>query len=570
MERKVDNGLLERMGAEIEAVADERKRVFLPPRKIVWESTGKDNEVRNSHVLMENRIKQISFREDKPCILSNRGAYASLLLDFGTELHGGVEISVAKVEGAEKADLRIRFGESVMEAMSEIGEETNSTNDHACRDMVISVNLLSMHPIGETGFRFVRIDLLTENVSVLLHAVKAVLIYRDVPYLGSFSCDDELLNQIWNTGAYTVHLNMQQYIWDGIKRDRLVWVGDLHPEISTIQNVFGNQKVIKDTLDFIAQETPQGCWMNNMPSYSMWWIIIQHDHYMRFGDKEYLGKHLDFLKNLYEKLHSLIDEKGHDLTNGNFIDWPTKGNTQAVDAGMQALHILSTECASKIFAAFGENKLATQCNQDCEKMRQYQIACGDAKQAAALGVLAGILEAKDVNKAFLSNEPLKDMTTFMGYYILLARAKAEDYTGALDVIRQYWGAMLKLGATTFWEDFDIDWMKNAAPIDRFPEKDEVDIHGSYGRYCYRGFRHSLCHGWASGPTSWLTNYVLGVQVAEAGCQKLYIKPHLCDLKWVKGTYPTPYGVVEIEHKKLDNGEVETIVNAPEKVTIYMD
>ena len=27
---------------------------------------------------------------------------------------------------------------------------------------------------------------------------------------------------------------------------------------------------------------------------------------------------------------------------------------------------------------------------------------------------------------------------------------------ALDVIRTYWGAMLDLGATTFWEDFNID------------------------------------------------------------------------------------------------------------------
>ena len=28
--------------------------------------------------------------------------------------------------------------------------------------------------------------------------------------------------------------------------------------------------------------------------------------------------------------------------------------------------------------------------------------------------------------------------------------------------------MLKLGATTFWEDFDVRWLKNAAPIDRLP------------------------------------------------------------------------------------------------------
>ena len=63
-----------------------------------------------------------------------------------------------------------------------------------------------------------------------------MLVYLDVPYLGSFHCSDALLERIWDVAAYTVHLNMQQYIWDGIKRDRLVWMGDLHPEIASIQN----------------------------------------------------------------------------------------------------------------------------------------------------------------------------------------------------------------------------------------------------------------------------------------------------------------------------------------------
>lgn len=43
----------------------------------------------------------------------------------------------------------------------------------------------------------------------------------------SFNCSDPLLNNIWMMGAYTVQLNMQDYLWDGVKRDRLVWVGDL-------------------------------------------------------------------------------------------------------------------------------------------------------------------------------------------------------------------------------------------------------------------------------------------------------------------------------------------------------
>ena len=75
----------------------------------------------------------------------------------------------------------------------------------------------------------------------------------------------------------------------------------------------------------------------------------------------------------------------------------------------------------------------------------------------------------------------------------------------------------------------------------------------------------LCHGWASGPTAWLTEYVLGVGVAEPGCRRLRIDPHLGDLEWVEGTFPTPYGAVKIRHERAADGTVKSRVEAPRGV-----
>lgn len=146
-------------------------------------------------------------------------------------------------------------------------------------------------------------------------------------------------------------------------------------------------------------------------------------------------------------------------------------------------------------------------------------------------------------------------------------ALADNYSGALDIIRSYWGAMLDMGATTFWEDFNLDWLPNAAPIDELVPEGKKDIHGDFGAYCYKGFRHSLCHGWASGPTSWLTEYVLGVQVMEPGCRVLRIVPHLADLDWVEGTFPTPKGIVKIRHEKQPDGSISSKIEAPEGIVI---
>ncbi len=67
----------------------------------------------------------------------------------------------------------------------------------------------------------------------------------------------------------------------------------------------------------------------------------------------------------------------------------------------------------------------------------------------------------------------------------------------------------------------------------------MDVHSAYGDCCYVGLRHSFCHGWASVPTAWLSQYVLGVEVIESGCIVVKIRPHWGELKGVEGTYPTP-------------------------------
>ena len=89
------------------------------------------------------------------------------------------------------------------------------------------------------------------------------------------------------------------------------------------------------------------------------------------------------------------------------------------------------------------------------------------------------------------------MSTFMSYYILKAIA-SRDVKKAFEIMKEYYGAMLDVGATTFFEDFDMEWTKNCSRIDKFPKKNQDDIHGDFGKHCYVGFRHSLCHGWSSG------------------------------------------------------------------------
>jgi hypothetical protein len=218
-------------------------------------------------------------------------------------------------------------------------------------------------------------------------------------------------------------------------------------------------------------------------------------------------------------------------------------------------------------ATLGDAPTQKQCLASVARLKQHVPDPNHSKQAAALMALAGLGDPAVLNRDVMAVDGAKRLSTFYGYYVLQARAKAGDYQGCLDAIRQYWGGMLDMGATSFWEDFDLDWMQNAGRIDEIVPAGKKDIHGDYGAYCYLGFRHSLCHGWASGPTPWLTEHVLGIEILEPGCKVLKITPHLGDLKWAEGTFPTPQGVLKVRHEKQPDGSINTTLQAPPGVKI---
>ena len=146
--------------------------------------------------------------KDLVTLKSDETTRPGILLDFGRELHGGLQLVTGIMKSKIPAKVRIRFGESVSEAMADIDTLSGATNDHAIRDYIVDLPWLGEINLGNTGFRFVRIDLVAPNTTLLVKEARAIFVYRDIPYLGSFHSNDERLNQIWATGAYTVHLNM--------------------------------------------------------------------------------------------------------------------------------------------------------------------------------------------------------------------------------------------------------------------------------------------------------------------------------------------------------------------------
>lgn len=543
---------------------DERVRETVFPVRIVKVFGG----VSNAEALLKEKPLQINLNEPDCAVFENYGdgEEAGVLLDFGREINGAARLLTFSSHSGAPASVHITYGESVSEALSEIGYK-NATNDHSVRDTEFLLPSYSDMTFNETGFRFLLVRLKGKDAKLSLKAVTAVSVYRDIPALGSFCCDNETLNKIYDTAAYTCKLCLQNYIWDGIKRDRLVWVGDMHPEMLTVRTVFGNIPLMAQTLEFIKNATPLPEWMNNMPTYSMWWMIIVRDWYFYTGDKEFLENNREYVISLSNRICSLVSDDGSDGIGYYFLDWPTNG-TKAGEYGSRALLVLALKAAAELTGYCGDNDTAALCNKKAEIFKNCEWSSCGAKQTAAMLSLAGCYDEDKAASEILEGGA-EGFSTFMSYYLLKTAAK-KDMAETLSVLEEYYGAMLKLGATSFWEDFNIDWAKNASQIDEIPEDSKSDVHGDNGAFCYKGFRHSLCHGWASAPTAFLAEEVLGIHILSSGCKKVEIKPNLGNLSRVKGTYPTPYGIISVECKRLENGEIHTKWTAPDEIEVVLE
>lgn len=520
------------------ALRDERVRDYLPVGRVMAASN-----VENAGVLPGNPALQVSLSGlEKYCVLRSG---ASLLLDFGIELHGGVRLLNRGAAGR----LRLRFGESASEA--------NGTpdRDHAVHDTELEVPKMGMLEYGNTAFRFVRIDRVDDGAEDLrLMNVLAVALYRDLERAGAFECSDGRLNRIWETGAYTIQLNMQDYIYDGVKRDRLVWMGDLHPEICGILALFDDVSLVPKSLDFVRGITPLPKVMNNIVSYSMWWVINQYEYYRHRGDLEYLRSQREYLAGLIGQLAGYVGEDGFEhVPPRRFLDWPSNGDETALHAGLHGLLCWTFRCAAELCGALDLD--AALPRRMAETLKRHVPDCGDSKVGAAMLTLGGVADRSDV----LLRDPYRGVSTFYGYYMLLAQPTRP----ALELIRRYWGAMLDYGATTFWEDFDLDWVRNASPISELPVPGKDDLHADFGNCCYKGLRHSLCHGWAAGPTPFLSRRVLGVEFLSPGGRTVAVRPDLGGLEYAAGSVPTPYGTIRVAADR--SGKVE--VSAPPEVEI---
>jgi hypothetical protein len=134
-----------------------------------------------------------------------------------------------------------------------------------------------------------------------------------------------------------------------------------------------------------------------------------------------------------------------------------------------------------------------------------------------------------IKKNVLLNDSVLAITTpYMKFYELAALCEIGEHKMVLDFVKEYWGGMLKLGATTIWETYD-------------PTLPDTAHYAMYNR----PFGKSLCHAWGGNPVYLFGRYYLGVRPTAPAYKEYVIEPQLGGLKWMEGTVPTPEGDIHV-------------------------
>ena len=464
------------------------------------------------------------------------------LYDFGKETFGYL-----KVKGL-KGRIHIYYGESAEEALDKEHCETLDVLSEGGK-------------LDSKAFRYVYIER-EQDASY----DEILMDYEYAPFdekkSGSFRCNDDELNHIWEVSACTMDLTTREFFMDGIKRDRWTWSGDAIQSYLMNYYLRYDLDCVKRTIRQLRGKDPVTAHVNTIMDYTFYWFKSILDYYEYSGDEA-------FVKEIFPRMvtlmnYCIINTNMDGLMEGQpddwiFVDWVDfpmhKRGTLCFEQILFVEALRAMAVCARICDDEDDGYYQMEAERTLKKVKElfwseqhhaflHAIEDGELnKQITKFPNMFAILynfvsekEKKQIMQSVMLNKDIPSITTpYMRFYELAALCEMGLQKEVLSEIKAYWGGMLREGATSFWEKYNPD------------EKGRQHL-AMYGR----PYGKSLCHAWGASPVYLLGKYYLGVKPTKPGYAEYEVCPTLCGLEWMAGEVPTPFGKVSV---KMDASQV---------------
>ena len=462
-----------------------------------------------------------------------------VLFDFGRETMARLSFT-----GLKGSAVTVCYGESREEALDTGHCETLD-------DCAVNERGEAQTPI-EMGLRYAFVYPADEGVQV-----RAAEYCSDAPIAGAFSCSDPLVDKIYDVARYTYRITEREFFFDGLKRDRWVWSGDVfQSEMMDFYTDF-DLGVLRRSLLVLGGKREPDFHINTILDYTLYWMIALHRYAYYTGDAAFIRtvfpraeQFLRFCMGRENENGFLCGQEGDWV----FVDWADIDNRGEVCVE-QILYAEALRCMAELSArCMGaarpewEERSARLIARVREVFWQGSEKCfvhgriggklseKTTRYANIFALLFGYLNDSDraaVIGNVLKNPNVQAITTpYMKFYELSALAEAGETETVIRFMKEYWGGMLEEGATTFWEEYK--------PGEHGPEK-----YAMYGRK----YGKSLCHAWGASPLYLIGRYIAGVRPAGFGYERFIAQPCVDAFANWKSTVPASRGTIEIEAGK---------------------
>jgi hypothetical protein len=543
-----------------------------------------------------------------------KGMGSYIVLDFGKEVGGITSLQFGAASDSAQS-VFLAYSESVLYT----GPQSDTSVGGPSPDGSLSANVTAngtYHVPAERlrgGFRYLTVGLETsgsvELAGVTIDFTPAPTLSDLRAYRGSFRSNDDLLNRVWYAGAYTVQMDtidpLQGKVWpavssswlnnavsgsgttilvDGAKRDRWVWPGDLGISGLTAFVSTGDTLSVANDLNtlFAHQNSAGGLPYAGPPgdvgdtfsdTYHLWTLIGVINYYLYSGDRSWVISHWPQIKKAVAFSTAKIG--AHGLLSVNLpLDWG-RNSPGGEEISANALLFRVLQGSSFLASIAGDSAAQSLYTATAASLRSaINLYLWDAGAGLYMDVPGSSLHPQDGNslavwfevpdstaKSVSISSALKTrwnqfgattperptaIANFPGSMEVMAHFVAGDDVAGLGLIHLQWGYMLSSPngtGSTFWEGLLED-----------------------GSFDYYPSFMSLAHGWSTGPTPALTNYVAGIGPELSSTVPFHVIPHPGYLTQVSATVSLPEGAVSNSWQYVENGSsfLETIT-APENV-----
>lgn len=510
------------------------------------------------------------------------GSFPGALFDFEREVVGYPRLRLQAPEGGV---LDIRYGES-------LDVEHVDT-------VILKAGLNEWSPFGRRAFRYLKLNFHACPSPIVMESIEMEVVHYPFPEAeaGKFKCSDPLLNQIWELGKYTVLMNSQEHLEDCPWREKALWIVDELIMAKVIYHLYGDTRLVrKSLLQGVRIQMENGAIPATgpeantaiFPDFCIYWLLAACDYWKVSADASFIVQthpHMEAVMRWLEDLEGdwelLQPPDEH-----SFVDWSPHIDRRGKVTALSCLYVKALtemahlarnfnwdDCsvrweakAMRVKAAIRElcwepeRGLFADSATDEGKSDKYSL------QTNYMAVWCGVMNTEEAERfldVYRHHPALPSIKSpFFQHFVLESMLCYGRMDEAIEVIRSYWGAMLRRGATTIWETFN-------------PESPECTIphrfQGNTPTYLRDDVPVSHCHGWGASPTYVLMQMLLGIDSIN-GLQNnvLYFRPSLADVEWAQGSVVIPGGAIEVSWRRNSDNSWECTIVAPAGIRVNID